>query len=148
MKKLFTPFFLILLLITGAEKAFGESPLKYPGKLDFRFADFLSVDFKSLSNPVDSLNRVPQIWKLKLDMNKAAENQELNGMKPILNLGSIPKALLEYQSDTVLQWGYTLRDLILLLRIGVRIEDFDHIENPNKPENTYILNFMIDFWFK
>ena len=148
MKKLFTPFFIILLLITAADKTFGESPLKYDSKLNFRFADFLSADFKYLSNPIYTLNRVPQIWELQLDMNKDAEIQGLNGTKPVLNLGSIPEALLKYQSDTVLQWGHTLRDITLLLRIGIGMEDFKPIDNQDKPENSYILNFMIDFWFK
>jgi len=148
MKKLFTPIFLILLFIVGAGQASGQNPIKYPGKLDIKFIDFRSLDFMSLYNPVDTFNKVPKIWKLQLNVNKDAENQEFNGTKPILNLGSIPEALLKHQSDTLLQWGHTLGDLILILRIGVRIEDFEHIDIQNKPDNTYILNFIIDFWFK
>lgn len=138
---------MILLLITAAGEAFGDSPLKYQPKFDFRFGNFLRADFKSLMNPVHTLNIAPAIWKLQLNMNEDAETQESNGTKPILNLGSIPAALLKYESDTVLQWGHTLRDLTLLLRIGVRIEDFKQIDNQDKPENSYILNFMVDFWF-
>ena len=139
---------MILLLITAAGEAFGDSPLKYSAKFDFRFANFLRADFKSLMNPIHTFNSAPEICKLQLDTNEDAETRELNGTKPILNLGSIPAALLEYESDTVFQWGHSLRDLTLLLRIGVRMEDFKQIDNQDRPENSYILNFMIDFWFK
>jgi hypothetical protein len=154
MKNLFTPIFLILLLIAGAGQAFGENPIKYPGKLDIKFMDFRSVDFISLYNPVDTLSKVSQIWKLQLQMDKRIENQDWSGPRPMLNLGSIPEVLLKYQSDTVLQWGYSFKDLILLLRFGVKAEDFNYLDFQTRRENNTLLNvdlnfnFLIDFWFK
>jgi hypothetical protein len=61
---------------------------------------------------------------------------------------------LKYQSDAVLQWGYTLHDSILLLRIGVKAEDLKHIDFQTRRENNDLLNlhlnfnFLIDFWFR
>ena len=72
----------------------------------------------------------------------------------MLNLGSIPEVLLRYPSDTVLQWGYSFKDLVLLLRFGVKAEDFDYLEFQTPRDNNYLLdlnlnfNFLIDFWFK
>jgi hypothetical protein len=154
MKKLFTPIFLTLLMIAGAGQAFGENPIKYLGKLDIKFVDLLSVDFMSLYNPVDTLGKVSQIWKLQLEMDKRIEKQDWSGPRPMLNLGSIPEVLLKYQSDTVLQWGYSFKDLILLLRFGVKAEDFNYLDFQTRRENNTLLNvnlnfnFLIDFWFK
>jgi hypothetical protein len=154
MKKFFTPFLLILLLLTGARQTLAENPTRYPGKLEVKFTEILSADFKYLYNPVNTLNRVTQFWKLHLDPNKDIENQKRTGTKAILNLGSIPDVLLKYQSDTVFQWGYTLRDLILLLRIAVKTEGLDSFDFRAQRENNYLLNlnlnfnFLIDFWFK
>jgi len=154
MKKLFTPIFLILLLTVGAGQAFGENPIKYPGKLDIKFIDFRSLDFTSLYNPVDTVGKVSQILRLQLEMEKRIENQDCSGPRPILNLGSIPEVLLRYQSDTVLQWGYSFKDLILLLRFGVKAEDFNYLDFQTRRENNYLLDvnlnfkFLIDFWFK
>ncbi len=141
-------------MIAGAGQAFGENPIKYLGKLDIKFIDFLSVDFMSLYNPVDTLGKVSQIWKLQLEMDKRIEKQDWSGPRPMLNLGSIPEVLLKYQSDTVLQWGYSFKDLILLLRFGVKAEDFNYLDFQTRRENNTLLNvnlnfnFLIDFWFK
>jgi hypothetical protein len=154
MKKLFTPLFLILLFVFGAGQAFGDNPIKYPGKLDIKFVDLLSVDFMSLYNPADTLSKVSQIMRLQLEMDKRIENQDWSGPRPMLNLGSIPEVLLRYQSDTLLQWGYSFKDLILLLRFGVKAEDFKYLDFQTRQENNYLLNvnlnfnFLIDFWFK
>jgi len=154
MKKLFTPLFLILLFIVGAGQAFGENPIKYPGKLDVRFIDFRSLDFISLYNPVDAVGKVSHIMRLQLEMDKRIENQDWSGPRPMFNLGSIPEVLLRYQSDTVLQWGYSFKDLILLLRFGVKAEDFNYLDFQTRRENNDLLNvnlnfkFLIDFWFK
>ena len=154
MKKLFTPLFLILLFIVGAGQAFGENPIKYPGKLDIKFIDFRSLDFISLYNPVDAIGKVSHIMRLQLEMDKRIENQDWSGPRPMLNLGSIPEVLLRYQSDTVLQWGYSFKDLILLLRFGVKAEDFNYLDFQTRRENNDLLNvnlnfkFLIDFWFK
>jgi hypothetical protein len=154
MKRLFTPVILILLFVAGAGHAFGETPIKYPGKLDIKFKDFRSLDFMSLYNPVDTIGRVSQIMRLQLEMDKSIEKQDWSGPRPILNLGSIPKALLIYQSDTILQWGYSFKDLILLLRFGVKGEDFNYLDFQTRRENNTLLNvnlnfnFLIDFWFK
>jgi hypothetical protein len=153
MKKLFTPIFLILLLTFGAAQAFAENPIKYPGKLDLKFTDFRSLDFMSLYNPVDTVGKVSQIMRLQLEMDKRTENQDWSGPRPMLNLGSIPEVLLRYQSDTVLQWGYSFKDLILLLRFGVKAEDFNYLNFQSPRENDTLLNvnlnfnFLIDFWF-
>jgi hypothetical protein len=154
MKKLFTPIFLILLLIAGAGQAFGENPIKYPGKFDIKFIDFRSIDFMSLYNPVDTVGKVSQIMRVQLEMDKRIENQDWPGPRPMLNLGSIPEVLLKYQSDTVLQWGYSFKDLILLLRFGVKAEGFNYLDFQTQRENDTLLNvnlnfnFLIDFWFK
>jgi hypothetical protein len=154
MKKLFTPISLILLLIVGAGQAFGENPIKYPGKLDIKFIDFRSVDFMSLYNPVDTLSKLSQIWKLQIEMEKRIEKQDGSEPRPMLTLGSIPEVLLKYQSDTVLQWGHSFNDLILLLRFGVKAEDFTYLDCQPRPENNDLFNlnlnfnFLIDFWFK
>ena len=154
MKKLFTPIFPILLLIAGAGQAFGENPIKYPGKFDIKFIDFRSVYLMSLYNPVDTLGKVSQIWKLQLETDQRIEKQDWPGPRPMLNLGSIPEVLLKNQSDTVLQWGYSFKDLILLLRFGVKAEDFDYLDFQTRRENNTLLNvnlncnFLIDFWFK
>jgi hypothetical protein len=157
MKKLFTPIFLILLLIAWATQAFGENPIKYPGKLEIKFIDFRSLNFMSLYHPpLDAVGRVSQIMRLQsdLDMDKRIAHQDGSGPKPILNLGSIPEVLLRYQSDTVLQWGYSFKDLILLLRFGVKAEDFKSLDFEPRPENNSLFNlnlnfnFLIDFWFK
>lgn len=152
MKKLFTPIFLILLLIFWAAEASGENPIKYPGKLDLRFRDFRSLDFTSLYNPVDTVGKVSQIMRLQLIMDKRTENQDWSGPRPMLNLGSIPEVLLRYQSDTVLQWGYSFKDLVLLLRFGIKAEDFNSSNFQSLQENNTLqnlnLNFLIDFWFK
>lgn len=154
MKKFFTPIFLILLLTVGAGQAFAENPIKYPGKLDIKFIDFRSLDFMSLYNPVDTVAKVSQIMRLQLEMDKRIENQNWSGPRPMLNLGSIPEVLLRYQSDTVLQWGYSFKDLILLLKFGVKAEDFNYLDLQTRRENNYLLNvnlnfnFLIDFWFK
>jgi hypothetical protein len=154
MKKLFTPFFLILLLLAGTQQALAENPTRYPGKLDVKFTEILSADFRHFRHPVDTLNRVTQVWKLHLDPNKDIDNRHQTGTKPILHLGSIPEVLLNYQSDTVFQWGYTLRDLILLLRIAVKAEGVDSFDFRAPRENNYLMNlnlnfnFLIDFWFK
>ena len=154
MKKLFTPIFLILLLTFGAAQAFGENPIKYPGKLDLKFIDFRSLDFTSLYNPVDTVGKVSQIMRLQLEMDKRTENQDWSGPRPMLNLGSIPEVLLRYQSDTVLQWGYSFKDLILLLRFGVKAEDFNYLNFQSLQENNTLsnvnlnFNFLIDLWFK
>ena len=153
MKKFFTPIFTILLLIAGAEQTFGENPLNYPRKLDIRFIDFLSVNFVSPYNPVDTFDKVSQIWKLQSE-NIKIESQDWSRGRPILNLGSVPEVLLKYQSDTVLQWGYSFRDLFLLLRIGVKAEDFNYLDLQPRREINYPFNlnlnfnFLIDFWFK
>jgi hypothetical protein len=154
MKKLFTPLFLILLFVFGAGQAFGENPIKYPGKLDIKFIDFRSLDFTSLYNPIDTVSKVSQIMRLQLEMDKRIENQDWSGPRPMLNLGSIPEVLLRYQSDTVLQWGYSFKDLILLLRFGVKAEDFNYLAFQTRRENNTLLNvnlnfnFLIDFWFE
>ena len=154
MKRLFTPIFLILLLTVGAGQAFGENPIKYPGKLDIKFIDFRSLDFMSLYNPVDTVSKVSQIMRLQLEMDKRIENQDGPGPRLMLNLGSIPEVLLRYQSDTVLQWGYPFKDLIILLRFGVKAEDFNYLDFQTRRDNNYLLNvnlnfnFLIDFWFK
>jgi len=154
MKRLFTPVFLILLLTVGAGQAFGENPIKYPGKLDIKFTDFRSLDFISLYNPVDTVSKVSHLMRLQLEMDKRIEKQDSPGPKPILHLGSIPEVLLRVQSDTVLQWGHSFKDLILLLRFGVKAEDFYYLELQTRRENNYLsnlnlnFNFLIDFWFK
>jgi len=154
MKNLFTPILLILLLALGADQAFGENPIKYPGKLDLKFIGFRSLDFMSLYSPVDTVGKVSQIMRLPLEMDKRIENQTWSGPRPMLNLGSIPEVLLRYQSDTVLQWGYSFKDLILLLRFGVKAEDFNYLDFQSLRENNTLLNanlnfnFLIDFWFK
>jgi hypothetical protein len=153
MKKFFTPIFLILLLTTGAEQVFGENPIKYPGKLTIKFSDSLSANFMSLYNPVDTLDTVSRIWKLQSE-NERIENQDGSRARPILNLGSVPDVLLKYQKDTVLQWGYSFRDLILLLRIKLKAEDFNYLDFQPRRENDHLiyrnlnLNFLIDFWLK
>jgi hypothetical protein len=153
MKKFFTPIFLILLLTTGAEQVFAENPIKYPGKLDTKFSDSLSANFMSLYNPVDIFDTVSRVWKLQSE-NQRIENQDGSRARPILNLGSVPDVLLKYQSDAVLQWGYSYRDLILLLRIGVKAEDFNHLDFQPRRENKHLiyrnpnLNFLIGFWLK
>jgi hypothetical protein len=92
--------------------------------------------------------------RLQLEKDKRIANQDSSGPKPMLNLGSIPEVLLKYQSDTVLQWGYSFKDLILLLRLGVKSEDFKDLEFQTRRENNYLsnlnlnFNFLIDFWFK
>jgi hypothetical protein len=154
MKKLFTPIFFTLLLTVGAEQAFCENPIKYPGKLDIKVIDFRSLDFMSLYNPVDTVSKVSQKMRLRLEMDKRGEGQDWSGPRPMLTLGSIPEVLLRYQSDTVLQWGYSFKDLILLLRFGVRAEDFNYLDFQIRRENNDLLNanlnfnFLIDFWFK
>ena len=154
MKKRFTPLILILLFIFGAGQACGENPVKYPGKFDVKFLDFRSLDFMSLYNPVDTVAKVSQMMRLRLEMDKRIENQEWSGSRPILNLGSIPEVLLNYQSDTVLQWGYSFKDLVLLLRFGVKAEDFNFLDFQTRRDNNDLLNlnlnfnFLIDFWFK
>jgi hypothetical protein len=153
MMKFFTAIFSILLLTTGAEQVFGENPIKYTGKLHIKFSDSLNVNFTSLNNPVDTFDTVSRIWKLQTE-NKGIENQDGLRARPILNLGSVPDVLLKYQSDTVLQWGYSFRDLILLLRIGVKAEDFNYLDFQPRRENNDLLNlhlnfnFLIDFWFR
>ena len=154
MKKLFTPIFLILLLIAGTGQAFGQNPITYPGKLDIKLLDFRSVYLMSLYNPVDTLGKVSRIWRLQLEMDQRIEKQDWSGPRPMLNLGFIPEVLLKYQSDTVLQWGYSFKDLILLLRFGVKAEDSNYLDFQPQPENNYLFdlnlnfNFLIDFWFK
>ena len=154
MKSLFTPILLILLLALGAGQAFGENPLKYPGKLDLKFMGFGSLNFMSLYHPVDTFGKVSQIMRLPLEMDKRIENQTWSGPRPMLNLGFIPEALLRDQSDTVLQWGYSFKDLILLLRFGVKAEEFNYLDFQSLRENNGLLNanlnfnFLIDFWFK
>ena len=154
MKKRFTPLFLILLFVFGAGQAFGENPIKYPGKLDINSIDFRSLDFVSLYNPVDTVTKVSHIIRSQLEVDKRTENQDWSGSRPMLNLGSIPEVLLRYQSDTVLQWGHSFKDLVLLLRFGVKAEDFKYLEFQTRPDNNYLLdlnlnfNFLIDFWFK
>jgi len=153
MKKCFTPIFLILLLTTGAEQVFAENPVNYPGNLDIKFSDSLSANFMSLYNPVDTFDTVSRIWKLQLE-NKSIENQDGSRARRILSLGSVPDVLLKYQSDTVLQWGYSFRDLILLLRIGLKADDFNYLDFQPRRENDYLIyrnlnyNFLIDFWLK
>jgi len=154
MKKRFTPLFLILLFVFGAGQAFGENPIKYHGKLDINSIDFRSLDFVSLYNPVDTVTKVSHIIRSQLEVDKRTENQDWSGSRPMLNLGSIPEVLLRYQSDTVLQWGHSFKDLVLLLRFGVKAEDFKYLEFQTRPDNNYLLdlnlnfNFLIDFWFK
>jgi hypothetical protein len=154
MKKLFTPLFLILLFVIAAEQAFGENPIRYPGKLDIKFIDLPSLDFLSLYNPVDTIGKVSQIMRWQLEADKKIDNQDRSGPKPVLNLGSTPGVLLKYQSDTLLQWGYSFKDLILSLRIGVKAEDFNCLDFEPRPENNFLLNlnlnfnFLIDLWFK
>jgi hypothetical protein len=128
--------------------------VKYPGRLDIKSPDFRSLGFMSLYNPVGTVTKVSQIMRLQLEMDKRTENQDGTGPKPMLNLGSIPEVLIRYQSDTVLQWGYSFRDLVLLLRFGIRAKDFDYLDFQTRREDTYLLdlnlnfNFLIDFWFK
>ncbi|KPK22069.1 MAG: hypothetical protein AMK69_20545 [Nitrospira bacterium SG8_3] len=154
MKKLFTPIFLILLFIAGAGPAIAENPIKYPGKLDIKFFDIRSLGSMPLNYPVDTLGKVSRIWKLQLEMDKSIKKQDWSGSRRILNLGSIPEGLLAYQSDTVLQWGYSFKDLILLFRFGVKGEDFNYLDFQTRRENNILLNvnpnfnFLIDFWFK
>jgi hypothetical protein len=149
MKKFFTPIFFILLLIIGVGKAFGENPLSYPGKLDIKFADFFIENSKTLLTPVDTL-KASYIRTLQFDISRRTENKEFTGTKFILHLGSIPEVLLDYQPDTVIQWGYNLRDLFLLLSIGVNTQDLNYLDFQRRRENNYIyhFNFLIDFWFK
>jgi hypothetical protein len=91
---------------------------------------------------------------LQLENYQGAENRPPAGIKPILNLGTFPDVLLKYQSDTVIQWGYTLHDLTLSLRIGVKAADFNYLDFQTRRENNTLLNvnlnfnFLIDFWFK
>ncbi len=150
----FTPLFFILLFILGAGQAFGENPIKYPGKLDINFMDFRSLDFLSLYNPVDTVGRVSHVMRLQLEIDKRTESQDPSRPRSALNLGSIPEVLLRYQSDTVLQWGYSFKDLVLLLRFGLKTEDFNDLEFQTRRENNYLwnpnfnFNFLIDFWFK
>ena len=117
MKKFFTPFFLILLMIAGAGQAFGENPIKYLGKLDIKFVDLLSVDFMSLYNPVDTLGKVSQIWKLQLEMDKRIEKAiRINERLEIILI--IDKMLAEYTkpiSDS------NLKDMGLLNKIRFAI---------------------------
>jgi hypothetical protein len=154
MKKRFTPLFLILLFVFGAGQAFGENPIEYPGKLDINSIHFRSLDFVSLYNPVDTVTKVSHIIRSQLEVDKRTANQDWSGSRPMLNLGSIPEVLLRYQSDTVLQWGHSFKDLVLLLRFGVKAEDFKYLEFQTRPDNNYLLdlnlnfNFLIDFWFK
>jgi hypothetical protein len=154
MKRLFTPIFLILLFIVGAGQAFGENPIRYPGKLDIKLTDFRSIDFMSLYNPVDTVGKLSQIIRLQLKMDERIQNRNWSGPRPILNLGSIPEVLLTYQSDTLFQWGYSFKDLILSLRFGVRADDFNYFDFQTRRENNDPLNvnlnfnFLIDFWFK
>jgi hypothetical protein len=150
MNKFFTSIFFILLLMTGPGKAFGENPLNYPGKIDIKFPDFFAENSKSLFAPIDVLSKASYIRKLQFDINKGTESQEFTGTKFILHLGSIPKVLLNSQPDTVIQWGHNLRDLFLLLSIGVNMQDFNYLDIQRRRENNYIyhFNFLIDFWFK
>lgn len=154
MKKRFTPLFLILLLVFGAGEAFGENPMKYPGKLDIKFIDFRSLDFMSFYFPIDTVGKVSQILRLQLEMDKSIGNQDGPGPRLMLNLGSIPEVLLRYQSDTVLQWGYSFKDLLLLLRFGIKAQDFNYLDFEPRSESNYLFNlnlnfnFLIDFWFK
>jgi hypothetical protein len=153
MKKCFTAIFLILLSTTGAEQVFGENPIKYPGKLDIKFSDSLSANLMSLYHPVDTFDLVSRIWKLQLE-NQRIDNQDGSRARSILNLGSVPDASLKYQSDAVLQWGYSFRGLFLLLRIGVKVEDFNYLDFQPRRENNHPIyqnlnpNFLIDFWLK
>jgi hypothetical protein len=154
MMKFFTPLFLFLLLMTGVGQAFGENLIKYPEKLDIKLIDLSRVDFRSLYHPVYRLDKISQVWKLHLDMNKGAENQGQMGTKPILNFGSIPEVMFKYQPDTVVQWGHTLRDLILLMRIDVKADNLPRLDmSPRHENNNFFLanlnfNFLVDFWFK
>jgi hypothetical protein len=150
MNKFFIPIFFILFLMTGFGKAFCENPLKYSGKLDIQFSDFIKGNFNSLFIPVDALNKASYLQTLQFDINKKTEDQEFTGTKFILHLGSIPKVLLNYQPDTVIQWGYNLRDLFLLLSFGVNTQDLNYLDFQRQGENNYIyhFNFLIDFWFK
>jgi hypothetical protein len=153
MKKFFTPIFLILLLTTRAEQVFGENPIKYPGKLDIKFSDSVKANFMSSYNPVDTFDTVSQMWKLQSE-NERIGNQHGSRARPILNLGSVPDVLLKYQKDAVIQWGCSFRDLILLLRFGVKAEDFNYLDFQFRRENDHLiyrnlnLNFLIDFWLK
>jgi hypothetical protein len=154
MTRPFTSIFLILLLTIVAGQAFGENPIKYPGKLDIKLMDFRSIDLMSLYYPVETVGKVSHLVRLQLETDKRIENHDSSGARPILNLGSIPEVLLRYQSDTVLQWGYSFKDLILLLRFGVKTEGFNYLEFQTRRENNYLsnanlnFNFLIDFWFK
>ena len=154
MKRLFTPFFLILLFIVGAGQAFGENPVKYSGKLDINFINFRGLDFTSLYDPVGTVGKVSQILKLQLETDRRLEKTDGSGPRPVLNLGSIPEVLLRYPSDTVLQWGYPFKDLILLLRFDVKAADFNYLDFDPRPENNLLFNlnlnfnFLVDLWFK
>jgi hypothetical protein len=148
MKKLILTIFLVLALITWAGKAFGENDFKNPGKTNFKLMDHLFADFKFMFYPIETLNRMSQTWTFQLNMSKPAENEEWVGAKPILNLGYVPEGPLRYQPDTLFQWGYTLGSSVLLLRFGAKTEDLEQIDSQSERDNTYILNFLIDFWFK
>ncbi len=154
MMKFFTPLFFILFLMTGVGQAFGENLIKYPSKLNVKFADFSSIDFKPLYQPVNPFEKISQVWKLQLDMNKRADHQRWMGTKPILHFGSIPDVMLKYQPDTVVQWGHTLRDLILLMRIDVKADNLTRQDiSPRHENNNFFLaklnfSFLVDFWFK
>ena len=154
LKRIFTSFFLILLLLTGVGQALAEDPPNSRGKIDAIFTEILSADFKSLYNPLEPLNQVSQIWKSPLGLKKGAENQAWVGTKPILYFGSIPEAILKYQSDTLLQWGYSLPDLILSLRLGLKTGDVKYLDiQPGRENNNLFhlhlnFNFLIDLWFK
>jgi hypothetical protein len=150
MKRLFTLFSLILLLMAGVEEAFGQNRITYPAELDIKFVDFLRADLKFPHHTCEPFTTALQISKLQLAHNQDAENREWTQSKPILTLGSIPDILLKYQSGTLLQWGYALGHLVLSLRIGGRAEDSGHIDLKGGPEKNDITHFRInfDFWFK
>jgi len=154
MMKFFTPLFLILFLMTGVGQAFGENLIKYRSKLNVKFTDFSSVDFKPLYQPGNPFDKISQVWKLQLDVNKRAGNQGWMRTKPPLYFGSIPEVMLKYQPDTVVQWGHTLRDLILLMRIDVKADNLTRQDISPRHENNNIFlanlnfSFLVDFWFK
>lgn len=154
MKKRLIPVIFMLLLIFGSGEVLGQHPTKYPGTLDIESADFENNHFIFLYHPVDMLSKFSQKLKIQLEMDQMIKNQRWSGPRPILNLGSVPEVLLKYQPDTVLQWGYTFRDLFLLLRLCIRVEDFNplHLKPRQEDYSPFDLNlnfnFLIDFWFK
>ncbi len=154
MKKVFTAVSLLLLLTVGATEALGENPSPSARTLDIELTDSGRIGLLSIYERLDMVGKFSQIWKLKLDAGKTIKNQNGARARPALTLGAFSDALLNYQPDTILQWGHSFRNLILSLRFGVKADglnevNFKHGSEVNDLFNLNLnFNFLIDVWFK